>query len=233
MPLRCEDPSQLRPCYKYCWSSSSWSPKPPIAQAQAASVAMFSAGPTARANAAQWYPPDSDEEEAPGSSAECAAAQQRQGASFEEVRRAVLARTRLQEWREVYRGDSGALEALVRGSLVRVHPPEDHGYILLRINSVEAGQPRYQCLVPSSGLEEPETRALRLSGNDQAERHPYLFIEASDSVPTDAEVTFFLANNGATDAHDGALLRSAARRIHAPLRAAPQMEQMRAKVPRV
>ena len=103
------------------------------------------------------------------------------------VRGALLSRSMLLHLRQkLHRKSRSELEAVVKGALVRVHPPEDHNYLILQVTGIDDRGTAYS--FPPDSPTDTETRRLRLVGYQPAELHAYSFCELSDTSPKDAEL---------------------------------------------
>jgi hypothetical protein len=100
---------------------------------------------------------------------------------------------------------AGALESrLLAGALVRVHPPRQQRYILLRVRGL-GRLAAYPC--PGGPLFGDETLGLWLAPPSAAFRHLYRLTDLSDALPGDAEIDEFVATHaagGAAGAASGA-----------------------------
>ena len=102
------------------------------------------------------------------------------------IRRALVMRGQLMTWREALRDKpSSVLEELLIGTFVRVHPPEDKSYRILRVRAIELGLP-YTC--PSNHAGVVETRRLCLVGHAPSEKYQYALSETSDTDPLPEEL---------------------------------------------
>ena len=102
------------------------------------------------------------------------------------IRRALVMRGQVMTWREALRDKSSSvLEELLIGAFVRVHPPEDKSYRILRVRAIEHGLP-YTC--PSNHAGVVETRRLVLVGHAAAEKYQYALSETSDTDPLPEEL---------------------------------------------
>jgi len=169
----------------FTWTGSAWTPAP---------AAQRLSGPITEQ--AALYPPASPTASEPEVEPE---SPQAEPLTPEIVRAALLPRSRLLALRS--RLSPQPLQSLLVGSLVRVHPPSNQGYVVLTVGGLavpsaedvlkwgEALLGPYAC--PEGGP--LETRRLQLTGDATAAKHAYAFTEVSDTPASEEEVNAFLA----------------------------------------